>query len=59
MPLKKAGLKRKLAAQNRRLPHGYELVARKKRKPVTKRKAIKRKVTKKRKATRRESGWFG
>jgi hypothetical protein len=43
MPLKKAGLKRKLAAQNRRLPHGYELVARKKRVKVTKHKTTKRK----------------
>jgi hypothetical protein len=42
MPVKSKTLKARLKAQNRRLPHGYELVARKKRKPVTKRKTTKR-----------------
>jgi hypothetical protein len=42
MPVKSKTLKARLKAQNRRLPHGYELVARKKRKTVTKRKATKK-----------------
>ena len=42
MRVKSKTLKARLKAQNRRLPHGYELVARKKRKPVTKRKATKK-----------------
>jgi len=43
MPIKKKGLKKKLAAQGRRLPHGYELVARKKRVKTAKRKVTRRK----------------
>jgi hypothetical protein len=42
MPVKSKGLKARLKSQNRRLPHGYELVARKKRVKTTKRKATKK-----------------
>jgi hypothetical protein len=42
MPVKSKGLKARLKAQNRRLPHGYELVARKKRVAKTKKRVTKR-----------------
>ena len=45
MPIKKKTLKAKLAAQGRRLPHGYELVARKKRVSKPKRRTVKRKTS--------------
>jgi len=50
MPATKKSLKAKLKSQGRRLPHGYELVARKKRtKTVARKKAAPRKkATKKR-----------
>jgi hypothetical protein len=44
----KKTLREGLKRSRQRLPHGYELVARKKRKPVTKRKTVKRKATRKR-----------
>ena len=42
MPVKSRTLKARLKAQGRRLPHGYELVARKKRPAKTKKKTTKR-----------------
>lgn len=47
MPVKSRTLKAKLKSQGRRLPHGYELVARKKR-PATKRRTTTKRRTKKR-----------